>query len=104
MIALLWYAYILTLPEVIMLIKYISLQIRKRKEKRKQSQIDAVSLVHKDLEKNMPPALEEGQEWPEYPQPTVVNQHSDAPAAGPWLPVYLEGRRLHEFEGRFVRH
>ena len=104
MIALPWYAYILTLPEIIMLIKYISLQIRERKEKRKQSQIDTVPLVHKDLEKNMPLGLEEGQEWPEYPQPAVVNQHSDTLAAGPWLPVYLEGRRLHEFEGRFVRH
>ena len=87
-----------------MLIKYISLQIRERKEKRKQSQIDTVSLVHKDLEKNMPPALEEGLERPEYPQPAVVNQRPGALSHGPWLPVYLEGRRLHGYDGRFVYH
>ena len=102
-IALPWYAYVQALM-IVMLTKYVSVQIRERKAKKKQAQDDTIPLVDMDLEKSMPPALEEGQKWPKYPQPAVVDQRPDALSCGPWVPVYLGGCRLQGYEGRVVRH
>ena len=101
-----WYAFIIALTEIItiMLTKYVSLQIRERKEKKKQSQDDTAPLVDRDLEKNTPPPLEEGQEPPQYPQPAVVHQRPDRLSCGPWLPVYFKGRRLDGYGAMCVYH